>query len=72
MKLIYNWRRVLRCAWSMRFIALAAALSAAEVAIAVFIDNPPIPRGVFAAIAGLVTLAAAVARVLAQNKVSGP
>jgi hypothetical protein len=67
--IIENWRGVLRHAWSLRFIVLAAILSCAEVIIAIFSADPPIPRGTFAAIAGLVTVAAAIARFLAQPKV---
>jgi hypothetical protein len=70
MRPVKNWREVLRYAWSLRFIVLAAILSAAEVVIAVFMDEPPIARGVFAALAGLVTIAAALARFVAQSKVS--
>jgi hypothetical protein len=71
MSLVSNWRRVLRYAWSIRLSALAGVLSAAEVVVQVFVDNPPIPRLTFAVLAGLVSLAAAAARFVAQRTVSG-
>ncbi len=71
MSLVSNWRRVLRHAWSIRLSALAGLLNASEVVVQVFIDNPPIPRLTFAVLAGLVSLAAAVARFVAQRTVSG-
>jgi len=71
MSLVSNWRRVLRHAWSVRLSVLAGALSAAEVAVQVFIDNPPIPRFTFAILAGLISLSAAIARFVAQRSVSG-
>jgi hypothetical protein len=69
--LIENWRQVLRHAWSLRFMAIAAVLTGAEVVIAVFINDPPIPRGMFAFLGFIVTVAAAAARFVAQRKVSG-
>lgn len=72
MKLVWNWRAVLRHAWSLRLALLAAALGAAEFVVQVFMDAPPIPRGTFAAIGALVSFAAAVSRVVAQTAVSGP
>lgn len=67
-----DWRRVLRHAWSVRLMILAALLSGAEVAISVVtafeIIPPFLPAGLFAALAGLVTVAAFVARVLAQKE----
>jgi hypothetical protein len=71
MKLASNWRAVLRHAWSLRLALLSAVLGAAEVAVQVFMDDPPVERGVFAAVAAFVSLAAAVARVVAQQPISG-
>lgn len=70
MKLVKDWRWLLRRAWSLRLIALAALLSALEVGLAVLTAygvNPGMPVGVFAALSGVVTLAAAVARLVAQR-----
>lgn len=64
MKLIDDWKAVAKRAWSMRLIALSAILSALEVAIP-YLDHR-FERGSFAVLALLVSLAAAVARILAQ------
>jgi hypothetical protein len=72
---IDDWRRVLRRAWSVRLIVLAAALSGLEAAIGVVSAlsiPPPIPPGVFASLAGLVSAAALVARFIAQKKDTEP
>lgn len=69
MKLASNWRDILRRAWSIRLIVLAGVLSGAEVLLGIFADNPPIPRGTFAAISGFVTMGAFVARIVAQKDV---
>ena len=71
MRPLGNWRAVLRHAWSVRLAVLAALLSAIEVALPVFTSDPPIERGTFAALSGLVTLAAALARFVAQKPLSG-
>lgn len=63
-----NWRLVLRCAWSIRLLALSAALSGMEVAFAAFVDHPPIEPGRFAVLSGLVTVAAFGARFVAQKE----
>jgi hypothetical protein len=68
---VHNWRDVLRYAWSLRLIVLAGLLSGVELAIPFFFENPPIPRGLFALLAVLVSVAAAIARFVAQRKVSG-
>lgn len=71
LRLVDEWKWVLTKSWSVRFIVLAAALSGLEVAIQVAIAwqiKPPIPAGVFAALSGLVTVAACVARFAAQQR----
>jgi len=71
--LLDNWRDVLRLAWSVRLMALAAVLSGLEVLIQVltaYAYKPPIPVGLFAALSGLVTVAACVARFFAQKGLS--
>lgn len=62
-----DWRDVLRYAWSIRFIALSALLSAVEFIIPVFMENPPLPRGLFAVLAFAVSVAAFFARIVAQR-----
>lgn len=69
MKLAANYKDILKRAWSIRLIVLAGVLSGAEVLLSVFTDNPPIPRGAFAAISGVVTMGAFVARIVAQKDV---
>lgn len=66
MKLIYNWKKVMRKAWSVRLMLLAAILSAAEVALPLIPNN--LPRGIFAAVSGGTVAAAFVARLLAQKE----
>ena len=66
MRLVYDWKRVLRYGWSIRLIVLAGLLSGAEVVLPLFDDA--IPRNLFAVLSLLVTVGAAVARVVAQPK----
>ena len=70
MSLVRDWRRVLKRAWSLRLIVLATIFSGLEVAVQFLQDDfePLFPKGVFAIIAGLVSIAAFVARLLAQKK----
>lgn len=67
MKLYENWREILRRAWSVRFMILAAVLSALEVALPFFEDH--FPRGLFAGMSGACVAAAFVARLIAQKDV---
>lgn len=64
MNLLPDWRDILKRAWSVRLIVLAAVLSGIEAVMPMFADA--FPRGVFAAASGVVTAAALLARVLAQ------
>ncbi|QKV18706.1 hypothetical protein [Oricola thermophila] len=68
MRLLNDWRRVLRRAWSIRLIVIAGVLSGAEVALPLVGKAVAIPPGVFAAASGIVTAAAFVARLLAQKE----
>lgn len=68
MKLLPDWQAIFKRAWSMRLMAVAALLSALEVALPMFQDL--LPRGSFAAASGLVVGMALVARLLAQKGVS--
>jgi hypothetical protein len=69
MALKHNWRDVLLYAWSIRFIVLAGLLSAVEFILPIFMDNPPLPRGLFALLAFVVSIGAFVARLIAQKKI---
>lgn len=66
MQLVPNWRAVLRRAWSVRLMWLAAVLSGLEVLLP-FATFLPIPTGLLAAISFVVTVAAMVARLVAQK-----
>jgi len=70
MRLIDDWKHVLKRAWSIRLLILAGILSGLEIAFTVFVNNPPIPPGIFAVLSGLTTAAAFVARIIAQKDVS--
>lgn len=69
MTLIPDWRKVLRKAWSVRLALLAAALGGVEIALPLFSDA--VPRHVFLGLSVLVTMGAAVARIVAQPKMRG-
>lgn len=75
MTLIPNWPDVLRKAWSVKFNVLAALLAAAEVALPIlqagFESLQLIPPGSLALLAGMVSGGSIVARVLAQQELSG-
>ena len=68
MKLIADWRRVLRRAWSVRLILLAGILSGLEVALPFIGDAYLIPTGAFAALSVLVTVAAFAMRLISQKE----
>ncbi len=71
MRLVYNWRAVVMHAWSSRFMYITIILCGLEIAVP-FLDGVlPIPRGLFAALAGVTSAAAAYARIVFQSKVSG-
>ncbi|RTL37175.1 MAG: hypothetical protein EKK53_21635 [Burkholderiales bacterium] len=66
-KLIDDARSIWHRLWSVRLALISAALSAVEFALPHF--APSERSGAFAATAGVVSLAAAVARLVAQPKV---
>lgn len=67
-RLLDDWRRVLRRAWSIRFSLLAAAFTAAEVVVPLFGDVllDVMPRGAFVLLAFAASIGATVARIVAQ------
>lgn len=69
MQLVPNWRRVLRRAWSIRLIVLAAVLSGAELAVQLAGDALPIPPLWLGALSFVVTVAAFIARFVAQPSI---
>ncbi|MBN7764066.1 MULTISPECIES: hypothetical protein [Nitratireductor] len=70
MRLIHNWKAVLRYAWSIRFLVLAAVLSGVEVALPLVVGVIPIPAGIFAALSFVTVAAAFIARIIAQKEIS--
>lgn len=71
MTLTHNWRAVLRHAWSIRLLILAGLLSGVEAALPFIDAATAIPRGVFAVLSFAATAGAFVARLVAQQSVSG-
>ncbi len=67
MRLYDNWKEILRKAWSIRFMIIAAVLSGIEVILPFL--NESIPKNVFAALSFVFVSAAFVARLVAQRDV---
>lgn len=65
-QLIEDWWTLAKKAWSIRLAIASAVLTAAEVAVPYV--APQTPSGLFAAGAGLLSLAAAWARLVSQPK----
>lgn len=65
MKLYDNWRQIVKQAWSIRFIILAAVLSGCEAILPLYWDS--MPRQVFALLAFGFCAAAFTARLVAQK-----
>jgi hypothetical protein len=68
MKLVDNWESIIKKAWSMRLMILAAILSGVEVVLPFLSES--IPRGTFAVLSGITVAAAFVARLVAQKGIS--
>lgn len=64
-----DWRIILKRAWSIRLIILSGTLTGLEVALPLFSDA--VPRGVFAGLSALTSIAALGARVVTQKKMGG-
>ena len=66
-----DWRTILKQAWSVKFMVVAAILSGCEVAVPFLapVLEADLPKGMFAALAGVVTAGALIARLLAQSEV---
>ncbi len=69
--LVHNWRDLIKHAWSLRLIVIAALLSGAEIALPFLTEFLPIPHGVFAGLSFITVAAAFIARLLAQKSISG-
>ena len=70
MKLIDEWKLILKNAWSVRLAILSGLFSAIEVVLPMF--SIDIPRGVFAGLSGITGIAAAVSRFLVQKSLTKP
>jgi hypothetical protein len=70
MALVENWDAILKRAWSVKFNIAATLFGAAEVVVAL-VQPTSIPNGVFAGIAAVISIAANIARVMAQQELSG-
>lgn len=72
MQLVANWRRVIKRAWSIRLMILAGILSGLEVIFSLpdIAERLDWPQGLFAAASGLTTMAAFIARLIAQGNVN--
>lgn len=71
MRLVDEWRWLVQRAWSVRLLAIAAVLSGLEVCFSVmsaYQVQTVIPPGVFAVLSGLTTVAALIARFVAQAR----
>lgn len=71
LKIVDNWRAVLKHAWSVRLLLVAAVLSGMEVALPLLNGLLPVPPLVFAAFSGLCVCGAFIARFIVQEKLSG-
>jgi hypothetical protein len=71
MKIVGNWRAVLRHAWSIRLMLMAGILSGLEIALPLLDGLLPIPQGLFAGLSGLVTCGALVSRLVVQSRIKG-
>lgn len=66
MKLVADWRHILRKAWSVRLMILAGLLSGLEVILPLFVDA--LPRNLFAGLSMLTISGAFMARIVAQKE----
>lgn len=71
MKLVHNWRSILKNAWSIRLLLLAGVFSMIEVALPFVQQRYMVPPGIFAALTIISTGGAIVARLVAQKSIEG-
>lgn len=71
MELLYNWKLILKHAWSVRLMLLAALVDGINAAWPYFENFIPVTQPIFGSIGGLLTIAAIVARFVAQKPISG-
>jgi hypothetical protein len=73
--LVHNWRAILKRAWSVRLMGLAFVFIVAE-PIYTFVAATWVSRNIYiqlgmSVVTGLITIAAIIARIFVQQKVSG-
>ena len=66
--LVGDWKLILAKAWSVKFNIAATMFGAAEVVVAL-VQPEGLPNGVFAGIAACISIAANVARLMAQKEI---
>lgn len=66
MRLLPEWRLLVKGAWSIRLVVLSTVFSGIEVILPLFVDS--IPRNSFAVLSMLAAIGAGVARVIAQPR----
>lgn len=69
MFLLPNWKRILRKAWSIRLILLAGFFTALEFTLPYLPAFAIVPDRIFAGLAFIITMAALVARLVAQKDI---
>lgn len=69
MRMASDWRVILRRAWSVRLMALAAVLSGIEIIMPLYADA--FPRHTFALLSFIVVIAAMIARFVSQPRMHG-
>jgi hypothetical protein len=72
MQLVWNWKAIVKRAWSMRLMLLAVVFSGLEVALPLLEDVTSLDKGVFSALCGLTVMIAMVSRIVYQPSVREP
>lgn len=65
MQLHTDWKKILKKAWSIRWMVLAALFSAAELVVPMYVDR--IPLHLFATLSGIAAAGGVIARVMVQH-----
>jgi hypothetical protein len=65
MRLLPDWKQILKKAWSVRFLVLAGVFSTAEVVLPLFVQD--MPRGIFVALTSISILGSLFSRVIVQK-----
>lgn len=71
MKMRHDWKKIVRHAWSIRWLAAAGVFSAAEAALPLIQGVLAIPAGLFAALSAVAVGGAFVSRLIAQSQFGG-